>query len=814
MSTAQIIKEDTISEADSHLEILLETSPQLCLLFNDNFKLVDCSASAVTFMGFESKEDMLAGFSEKLLKSIPEFQPDGRKSIPLLERFMTTLKEGYVKFETELYINGEKRVAGVEFRKISYADSFEIMGFVYDFTDFKNQLLEAENKRAQAEMLQMQADAANRAKTEFLSHISHEMRTPMNAILGTAEVQLQKESVSPDVDEAFNMIHNSGNLLLNIINDMLDLSKIEAGRLEILPVKYDIPSIIYDTVQLNLLRYEGKPVEFNLLIDENTPLDMIGDELRIKQVLGNVLSNAFKYTEKGKVEVAIHAEGVSQGDGAGASQGGGSRDGGGYIPDSDVRSDCTLVMRVRDTGQGMTDEQKDRLFDAYTRFNIDANRTIVGTGLGMHITKRLIDAMGGEISVESEFCRGSEFTIRIPQVRIGTSVCGSDLAKKMRKNRYSGAVNLRAQIVHEYMPYGSVLVVDDVESNLYVAKGMMLPYGLKIETAPSGFVAIEKIRKGNTYDIIFMDHMMPVMNGVDTVKILREMRYKKPIVALTANAVAGAATMFLANGFDDFVSKPIDIRELNSVLNRLVRDKHSPDVVEAARKQMELQKPLYKSMKTTALNSDFIKVILKDIEYALDVLGDILPRVERAGEEDLKLFTTTVHGLKSVLTNLGETELSATALKLERAGDAKDISEITTYAPKFADALKFIYEKHSEDLSGEDDSAFGGAGGTVGTVGAAGAAGAASGGGGSGGGAAGGADAISEEDRVYLKEKLIEIKAACEKIQQREAKAALGDLKVKTWPNKLHNRIDDISIFVLKGEFRLATAVVEELLDI
>ncbi|MCL2444241.1 MAG: ATP-binding protein, partial [Treponema sp.] len=353
-------------------------------------------------------------------------------------------------------------------------------GTIIDITPMKKLIFEAEKQRAEAE-------AANKTKSEFLSHISHEIRTPMNAILGTAEIQLQKDTNSPDTEEAFNMVYSSGNLLLNIINDILDLSKIEAGKLEIMVAQYDIPSIIYDTVQLNLLRYESKPIDFNLYIDKNTPIDILGDELRIKQILNNILSNSFKYTEKGTVELSVRAD---------------------FEPNVKAENGkFVLVLRISDTGQGMTEEQMNKLFDEYTRFNLDTNRTIVGTGLGMHITKRLIDAMNGEITVKSEIGKGSVFTVRLPQEQVGDNVCGAELAGKLRSSRFKNMLKLnRAHIVHEYMPYGSVLIVDDVESNLYVAKGMLLPYGLKIETAYSGFEAVEKIRNGNIYDIIFMDH--------------------------------------------------------------------------------------------------------------------------------------------------------------------------------------------------------------------------------------------------------------------------------------------------------------------
>jgi len=344
------------------------------------------------------------------------------------------------------------------------------------------------------------------------------------------------------------------------------------------------------------------------------------------------------------------------------------------------------------------------------------------------------------------------------------------------------------------MPYGSVLVVDDVESNLYVANGMMVPYGLKIDTAPSGFGAIEKIRNGNKYDIIFMDHMMPEMSGIDTVKILREMGYADPVVALTANAVAGSAAMFLDNGFDGFISKPIDMRELNSTLNRLVRDKHPPEVVEVARGQMEFQKPLYKSIQKTTSKSDFLNLIIKDIENAIAVFENLLPNIESGGDAEIKLFTTTVHGLKSVLTNIGETELSAAALRLERAGDAKDIAEISANAPQFADTLRFVFEKYSVNVSG----GAGGADGADGTPSEA----------------SDDALDVSEEDMEFLKEKLAVIETACGYAQQRKAKEVLSDIRSKKWPHKIDEYLGDISVYLLKGEFKKVIAVMEELVDL
>ena len=272
--------------------------------------------------------------------------------------------------------------------------------------------------------------AASRSKSDFLSNMSHEIRTPLNAILGITEIQLQNESLNQDVREAFNKIYNSGDMLLGIINDILDLSKIEAGKLELVIGKYDIASLISDIAQINMMRICSKQIEFRLSIDENTPSVLLGDELRIKQILNNILSNAFKYTAQGLVELSVTTE-----------------------TESMNSAFVTLVFVVRDTGQGMTKEQVVRLFDEFSRFNLDVNRSTEGTGLGMSITQNLIRMMEGRILVDSEPDVGSVFTVRLPQRRIGFGVLGKELTENLQKLRISSKIHMRrAQITYEPMP--------------------------------------------------------------------------------------------------------------------------------------------------------------------------------------------------------------------------------------------------------------------------------------------------------------------------------------------------------------------------
>jgi len=460
----------------------------------------------------------------------------------------------------------------------------EIMGYVEVVHDVTNLKIMAKK--------QADTEAANLAKSSFLARMSHEIRSPMNVILGITEMQLEKEDLPKGIREALGKVYSSAYLLLNLINDLLDFSKIEADKLELTPVNYDVPALISDTVQLNVMRFDNKPIQFELKADENIPVTLFGDELRIKQILNNLLTNAFKYTDFGKVTMTVNAEYKTQEQGE---------------PQS-----VMLIFSISDTGKGMTTEEVDKLFDEYTRFNLEANRATEGTGLGMNITNRLVHLMNGEILVESEVGKGTVFTVKLPQGIVpGAEVFGKDLAENINMLSLGKKAQIKksAQVIREYMPYGRILVVDDMEPNLYVARGLLSPYGLSIETASSGMEAVERIKKGSRFDIIFMDHFMPGMDGIEAAKAIRELGYDKPIVALTANALAGQADMFLENGFDGFISKPIDIRQLNDILNKLVRDRYPIETIEEARR---LKDSLAK--KTTSENMDlsYMKALVVD----------------------------------------------------------------------------------------------------------------------------------------------------------------------------------------------------------
>ncbi|MCL1945603.1 MAG: transporter substrate-binding domain-containing protein [Chitinivibrionia bacterium] len=531
-----------------------------------------------------------------------------------------------------------------------------------------------------------EAEIANQAKSFFLASMSHEIRTPMNAILGVTEMMEQDETLPKNISEGLDRIYNSCDLLLNIINDILDFSKIEAGKLEITASRYDVASLISDSVQLNIMRIESKPIEFKLNIDKNIPTKLVGDEIRIKQILNNLLSNAFKYTEAGKVTLSIES-----------------------IPNhKDYKRGVTLVLKVQDTGYGMSKEQLDRIYDKYSRFHDKTHKIIEGTGLGMTITQSLVNLMKGEINIESEINKGSTFIVQIPQETVDDEKLGADTVAELKQFHLNKNITRkkRTRITREPMPYGKVLIVDDMETNLFVAEGLMRLYQLKIDTATNGRSAIEKIKNGNLYDVIFMDHMMPEMDGMETTKHIRELDYNSPIVALTANAVVGQSDIFLQNGFDDFIPKPIDIRHLNTVLNKYVRDKQPPEVIEAAHSYRR-RKTDYPTEQQQNINARLLDSFIKDSRKTVNLLETLCAENNFEDEERLRKFTIAVHGIKSSLINIGETELSEWAFKLETSGRNKNIDIIVSQTPEFLDKLRAILtnlEQKSDEIESEKEN--------------------------------------------------------------------------------------------------------------
>ena len=401
------------------------------------------------------------------------------------------------------------------------------------------------------------ADESNKAKSRFLANMSHEMRTPMNVIVGLTGLMLEEENIADSLRDNLKKISIAGSTLLGLINDVLDISKIEAGRLELMPVKYEIPSLINDIITLNLIRFENKPIKFILDIKEDLPYNLYGDDLRLKQIINNILSNALKYTHEGTVTLSINC-----------------------LPDCSLNEDeVWLSIHVSDTGIGIRKEDISRIFTDYGQVDIRTNRAIEGTGLGLAITKRLVEMMDGVITVESEYGKGSVFRFCVRQGFVNDKIIGKETVENLQKHRYTdNKLSARNKIIRPDLSFARVLVVDDMQTNLDVAAGLLGKYKMQVDCVLSGREAIEKIRRAEpVYNAVFMDHMMPEMDGIEAAKAIRSLEtdYAKnvPIIALTANAIQGTEEIFYANGFQAFIPKPIDVRQMDGVVREWIPEK-------------------------------------------------------------------------------------------------------------------------------------------------------------------------------------------------------------------------------------------------
>jgi len=490
-------------------------------------KIIDANSSAVRMFG-GTKEDLIGKPCNTLFEV--------GDNCPILDQKQTIQNEerAFRKSNGEC-IPAIKSVVNIEYNGRA--------ALLESFTDISH------IKKAQ------EAASASEAKSQFIANMSHEMRTPMNVVVGLTDLLLEEDDPSLDLKDNLRKISTAGNTLLSLINDVLDISKIEAGKLELMPVQYDMPSLLSDIITLNMIRIESKPIVFQLDINEGLPSCLYGDDLRVKQIINNLLSNAFKYTQKGNVTLGVSC----------------SRE--------DCSEDVLMSVYVNDTGIGIREDDLKKLFTDYSQVDTRTNRSIEGTGLGLSITKMLVEHMDGEISVESEYGKGTTFHLRIRQGFVSDKTIGREMAESLCSFRYlDNRKSAYQKLVRPNLDYASVLIVDDMQTNLDVASGMLKKYKMHVDCVTNGREAIDRIKNGKpVYDAIFMDHMMPGMDGIEATKMIRGIGTKYamtiPIIALTANAIAGNEQMFLKNDFQAFLPKPINLMNLDSVVQRWVRDK-------------------------------------------------------------------------------------------------------------------------------------------------------------------------------------------------------------------------------------------------
>lgn len=528
------------------------------------------------------------------------------------------------------------------------------------------------------------AQAANVAKSQFLSSMSHEIRTPINAVLGMDELIL-RETREQSTREYAENIRTAGNTLLGLINDILDFSKIEAGKMELIPTEYALSSLLNDLVMMIAARAEKKGLTLKVVAAENLPSILYGDELRLRQIITNILTNAVKYTEQGSITLMVEGEKIGP-------------------------EEISLRVAIEDTGIGIKPEDKAKLFEAFARIEEERNRTIEGTGLGMNITQHLLGLMDSRLEVESTYGEGSTFGFRVKQKVLNWQPMGN-YEEAYRRTMAEHPVEKE----HFVAPAAQVLVVDDTPMNLTVVRGLLKQTRIQVDTAVSGFECLEMAGKKG-YDMIFLDHRMPGMDGMETLQALRRQQEMPcvgtPIIALTANAVAGAREEYLAAGFDDYLTKPIDSQRLEECLLRfLPADKVEKGLPQEGQKEEGHE----------AVLPDWLKEVADlDIEAginhcgsaeayltALTVFAGSLPAMAAEIERfflaaDCPNYTTKVHALKSTAKVAGLTELSERARRLENAGNNGYVNEIKADTPIMLELCR-EYAKRLAPLAAADE---------------------------------------------------------------------------------------------------------------